>query len=99
MGADASVDGEAAAAFERIGAALGEGAPVAALDEADMQTVLALAIAWFGARYEADRPAAAIAPRVDAPTTAAMVTASAILKCCEVELFELGLWQTFTGQN
>jgi hypothetical protein len=85
-------------------AALALDADPAAAERADPEDVallLAAAVRLYGARADAGRrdaplpPAGAGAP---APTaTDVAVTVTALLRASQIELFELGMWQTWSG--
>jgi hypothetical protein len=73
---------------------------LAQLDPEDAQLLLGAAVRLHGARADAGLPGAAFAP--DRPelvptATDVVVTATAMLKASQIELFELGMWQTWGG--
>lgn len=72
----------------------------AAPSDAEIQAMLARAVKLYAERA-ADRDEALPAFDGNAKVTAtdAVVAVSAILKAVNVQLFELGMWQTFSGQN
>jgi hypothetical protein len=66
----------------------------------DAQLLLAAAVRLYGARVDAGLrdPAFPAGHGELAPTaTDVVVTASAMLKASQIELFELGMWQTWSG--
>jgi hypothetical protein len=77
-------------------ASLGEGR---ALSDADLQALLAAAVRIYADRMEErDAPLAAFPPEAGITATQAMVAISAILKAVNVQLFELGMWQAWSGR-
>jgi hypothetical protein len=70
-----------------------------ALDDGDVQALLAKAVRLYAERMEErDEPLAAFPPDAGITATQAMVTVSAILKAVNVQLFELGMWQAWSGR-
>jgi len=77
-------------------ASLGDGR---ALADADLQALLAAAVRIYADRMEErDAPLAAFPPAADITATQAMVAITAILKAVNVQLFELGMWQAWSGR-
>ena len=77
-------------------ASLGDGG---ALDESDVQALLAAAVRIYAERAEAsDEPLAAFPPDAGITATHAMLAVTAILKAVNVQLFELGMWQAWSGR-
>ena len=77
-------------------ASLGDGR---ALADEDVQALLAAAVRIYADRMEErDAPLAAFPPGVDITATQAMVAITAILKAVNVQLFELGMWQAWSGR-
>jgi hypothetical protein len=70
-----------------------------ALSESEMQTLLAAAVRLYADRA-AKRETAPDAFAADSGVTAtdAMVATSAILKAVNLQLFELGMWQAWSGR-
>ncbi|HZP78222.1 MAG TPA: hypothetical protein VFB45_18915 [Pseudolabrys sp.] len=66
---------------------------------ADVQAMLAKAVQLYAERAAGSEQALAAFP-ADAQITAtdAMVTVSAILKAVNVQIFELGMWQAWSGR-
>ena len=77
-------------------ASLGDGR---ALADEDVQALLAAAVRIYADRME-DREAAlaAFPPGAGITATQAMVATTAILKAVNVQLFELGMWQAWSGR-
>jgi hypothetical protein len=74
-------------------------ADFAALDEAGLQAVLGGALQDY-ARRRADGAAfPPFAQDAEITATDAMITTTAILKAVNVQLFELSLWQSWSGAN
>jgi len=67
--------------------------------DAEIQDTLARAVRLYAERAaEADRPLPAFP--LDAPMTATevMVTVTAMLKAVNLQVFELGMWQAWSGR-
>jgi len=69
------------------------------LSDAEVQAMLARAVHLYAGRV-AERENDLAAFPADAPVTATevMVTVSAMLKAVNLQLFELGMWQTWSGR-
>jgi hypothetical protein len=70
------------------------------LSDDDLQQLLALAMKEYSERQQGDHPFPAFgAHQADADLTAtdAVIVASAVLDALGVEIFELGMWQTWGG--
>ena len=67
--------------------------------DAEIQAMLATAV-WLYAERAAEREGALAAFPVDVDVTATdvMVTVSAMLKAVNLQLFELGMWQAWSGR-
>jgi hypothetical protein len=77
-------------------ASLGDGR---ALPDEDVQALLAAAVRIYADRMEErDAPLPAFPPEAGITATQAMVTITAILKAVNVQLFELGMWQAWSGR-
>jgi hypothetical protein len=71
----------------------------AALTDAELQALLARAVRLYAQRAEgADAPLAAFAPDAGVTATEAVIATTAILKAVNVQLFELGMWQAWSGR-
>jgi hypothetical protein len=70
-----------------------------ALSDGEIQALLARAVKAYAERVAADDTPLAAFP-LDAQITAtdAVVTTTAILKAVNVQLFELGMWQAWSGR-
>ena len=70
----------------------------AALSDADIQSLLARAVRLYAERAEQGDAPPAFAN--DAPVTATdvMVTVTAMLKAVNLQVFELGMWQAWSGR-
>ena len=68
------------------------------LSDAEVQTMLADAVRLYAERTaEGDRPLPAFA--ADAATaTDVMVTVTAMMKAVNLQVFELGMWQAWSGK-
>jgi hypothetical protein len=72
----------------------------ARLDERDVQLLLGAAVRLYGARADdgAHGPAFATeAPELTPSATDVVLAATAMLKASQIELFELGMWQAWSG--
>ena len=66
--------------------------------DAEIQAMLASAVRLFAERAaERDGDLAAFAPE-DANATQVMVTVTAMMKAVNVQVFELGMWQAWSGK-
>ena len=70
-----------------------------ALNDGEIQALLARAVKAYAERVAAsDAPLAAFPPDAQITATDAVVTTTAILKAVNVQLFELGMWQAWSGR-
>ena len=70
-----------------------------ALSDSEIQALLARAVQLYAARVAArDEPLAAFPAEAQVTATDAVVTTTAILKAVNVQLFELGMWQAWSGR-
>ncbi|HZT24347.1 MAG TPA: hypothetical protein VFA57_01475 [Pseudolabrys sp.] len=68
------------------------------VSDADIQAMLATAVRLYAERAaENDRPLAAFAPDAPVSATEVMVACTAMLKAVNLQVFELGLWQSWSG--
>jgi len=69
------------------------------LHDNDLQLLFAAAIREYAARAEArDEPLPALPPDSGVTATEAMLAVSAILKAVNIQVFELGMWQSWSGR-
>jgi hypothetical protein len=74
-------------------------ASIGALPDAELQALLAAAIKSYAARAEqSDEPLPAFPPESGVTATEAMLAVSAIMKAVNVQVFELGMWQSWSGR-
>ena len=74
-------------------------APARVLSDAEIQTMLADEVKLYAARVsERDGALAAFPDNVSVTATEAMTAITAILKAVNVQLFELGMWQAWSGR-
>jgi hypothetical protein len=66
-------------------------------DEA-LQALMAAVCKVYGARVEAGEQLLPLPERGGATATDVMVTASGLLKSANLAVFELGMWQSWTGR-
>jgi hypothetical protein len=95
--AEASLSAEAthlAAALERALAA-GQGD---ALSDDALQALMAALCRAYGAQVEAGREVLPLKERTSVTSTDVMTTASGLLRAANLAVFELGMWQSWTGR-
>jgi phage I-like protein len=63
-----------------------------------LQALMAAACKAYAAQIEAGNPIAALAQRTTVTPTEVMVTASGLLRASNLAVFELGMWQSWTGR-
>lgn len=69
------------------------------LSDSELQGLFAAAIKSYAARAEmSDEPLAVLAPDSGVTATEAMLAVSAIMKAVNVQVFELGMWQSWSGR-
>ena len=69
------------------------------MSDGEIQALLARAVRLYAERVAArDEPLAAFPPDAQITATDAVVTTTAILKAVNVQVFELGMWQTWSGR-
>jgi hypothetical protein len=69
------------------------------LEEHEVQSLLAAAIRLYAdLAAKCDAPPPALLPDAGVTATDAMVTTTAILKAVNLQVFELGMWQAWTGR-
>jgi hypothetical protein len=68
------------------------------VSDAELQRMLAKAVKLYAARVESDGPLLAFAPEDQVTATDVMVTVSAMLKAVNLQVFELGMWQAWSGR-
>jgi hypothetical protein len=97
----AGADGAASAAAKKLAAdidrALAAGKTDLLSTEA-LQALMAVACRTYSAQVEAGNHIAPLAERSRVTSTDVMVTASGLLKSANLAVFELGMWQSWTGR-
>lgn len=91
----------ASAEAERLAAVLDAALAEGRLDVVSPQALQALFAALcknYSARVEAGEDVLPLNPRGRATPTDVMVTASKLLKSANLQVFELGMWQSWTGR-
>jgi hypothetical protein len=92
---------DASAAAERLAAdidrALADGRSDLLSTDA-LQALMAAVCRSYAARVEAGEQLAPLADRSRVTSTDVMVTASGLLKSANLAVFELGMWQSWTGR-
>jgi phage I-like protein len=69
-----------------------------ALTPQALQALMAAICKAYAAQIEAGNPIAALAQRTTVTPTEVMVTASGLLRAANLAVFELGMWQSWTGR-
>ncbi|MEH2498898.1 hypothetical protein V1294_005377 [Bradyrhizobium sp. AZCC 1678] len=69
----------------------------AALDNETLQSIIGSALNIYVQRFEEGDRSAVVPPDAGLNATAVLIVASMLLKSARVELFELGMFQTFSG--
>ncbi len=70
-----------------------------ALNDSEIQALLARAVKLYAERAAAnDMPLPAFPEGAQVTATDAVVTITAMLKAVNVQLFELGMWQAWSGR-
>jgi hypothetical protein len=70
-----------------------------AISDDDLRTALAGLIRVFGVRAEENPNLLPFPEGHDVTATEAMISVSAILRALNLQLFELGMWQSWTGRH
>ena len=98
---DHGIAGDASAAALRLAAdlerALAGGRTDAVTTEA-LQVLIAAAVRVYSARIEAHEDILPLPDRSQVMDTDVMVMASALLRAVNLQVFELGMWQSWTGR-
>jgi hypothetical protein len=69
-------------------------------NDAEIQTMLAQAVRLYAERAaEAEGALPAFPPDASMTATEVMVTVTAMLKAVNLQVFELGMWQTWSGRS
>jgi hypothetical protein len=63
-----------------------------------LQALMGATCKAYAAQIEAGNPMAALAQRTTVTPTEVMVTASGLLRATNLAVFELGMWQSWTGR-
>jgi hypothetical protein len=95
--ADAAVSAEAQRLAGQIERALAEG-DIGVLTPAALHSLMAAACKAYAAQIEAGTPISALGPRTSVTPTEVMITASGLLRAANLAVFELGMWQSWTGR-
>jgi hypothetical protein len=93
----ANVSTEAARLAAQIERALAGGKPDV-LTTAALQALMGAVCKTYAAQVEAGSDALPLPMRGGATATDVMVTASGLLKAANLAVFELGMWQSWTGR-
>ena len=68
------------------------------ISEEALQKLMAAVCKTYSQRVQADGPLPALDARSIVSATDVMITASALLKAVDLQVFELGMWQSWTGR-
>jgi len=68
------------------------------VSDAELRRMLAKAVKRYAARVENEGPLPAFAPEDQVTATEVMVTVTAMLKAANLQVFELGMWQAWSGR-
>jgi hypothetical protein len=68
------------------------------LSDTEIQSMLATAVKLYTERVERVGPMPAFGPD-DATATEVMVTVTAMMKAVNLQVFELGMWQAWSGKQ
>jgi hypothetical protein len=94
---DAAASAQALRLAADIEHSLADGRP-AMLTVPALQALMAALCKAYAAQIEAGNPLAALAQRTTVTPTEVMVTASGLLRAANLAVFELGMWQSWTGR-
>lgn len=75
-------------------ARVSDGPPLA---DSEIQELMAAAVRLYAARVDAEGPLPVFPESADITATETLVAATAILKGSNLQLFELGMWQAWSG--
>ena len=95
--ASAGLSAQAATLAAAIERSLADG-DIHALTPEALQALLGAACKAYAAQVEAGQAVAALAKRTSVSPTEVMVTASGLLRAANLAVFELGMWQSWTGR-
>ena len=95
--ASAGLSAQAATLAAAIERSLADG-DIHALTPEALQALLGAACKAYAAQVEAGPALAALAKRTSVSPTEVMVTASGLLRAANLAVFELGMWQSWTGR-
>jgi len=95
--ANAGLSAQAATLAAAIERSLADG-DIHALTPEALQALLGAACKAYAAQVEAGQASAALAKRTSVSPTEVMVTASGLLRAANLAVFELGMWQSWTGR-
>jgi|SRR5579863_10448160 len=68
------------------------------LTPAALHALMGAACKAYAAQIEAGNPVAALSARTSVTPTEVMITASGLLRAANLAVFELGMWQSWTGR-
>jgi hypothetical protein len=71
----------------------------AALSDAELQRMLAALVREYARRADENSALSPFPPGHDVNATEAMITVSAMLAATNLQLFELGMWQSWSGRS
>lgn len=94
---DHALSADAKRVAAEIERALAKGQPDALTLDA-LQALMAAACKHYAAQVEAGREVLPLRPRASITPTEVMTTASGLLRAVNLAVFELGMWQSWTGR-
>jgi hypothetical protein len=97
VAASDATSAEATQLAAEIERALAEGR-LDVLTPAALHALMAAACKAYSAQIEAGQPISALGPRTSVTPTEVMITASGLLRAANLAVFELGMWQSWTGR-
>jgi hypothetical protein len=95
--AEPGLSGDATQLAAALVRALADGRTDALSDEA-LQALMAALCRTYGAQIEAGREVLPLKDRMSVTSTDIMTTASGLLRSANLAVFELGMWQSWTGR-
>jgi hypothetical protein len=94
-------DANASAAATRLAAEIEQslaGGRTDVLTPAALHALMSAACKAYAAQVEAGNPVGALGARTSVTPTEVMITASGLLRAANLAVFELGMWQSWTGR-
>jgi hypothetical protein len=67
------------------------------LKDTDLHELMDALLQFYGYQFDQGAPTTLLGPNAEATATAVLVAASGLLKSRNLEIFELGMWQSWSG--